>query len=198
VGVVVAAAIGIAVVASGGKKSNDPVATGSGSAEIVATKQPEPQPQPQPQPQPPQPQPQPTLGSAGVAVVAPPPPDAGVKPIEATVAKTVSIELTSTPDGAEIYLNSVDTGKHAPDTLTLPAGGKPAQITFKLHGYADVVLANVALDGGDLKKDVTLKKVVAQTQTTTTQQQTQQTHQTQQTQKPHTTAKPCDTCLEPP
>ena len=197
IAVVVAAAVGIAVVAAGGKKSPNEVATGSGSADVVAAKQPEPQPQqpqPQPQPQPPQPQPQPQ------PVVAPTPvaSDAGVavvKPIEATVAKTINVTLTSTPDGAEIFLNNVDTNKHAPATLTLPKGDKPAQITLKLHGYADVVLANVALDGGDLTKDVALKKVVTQTQTQQT--QTQQTH-TQQTPKPHTTSKPCDTCLEPP
>ncbi|HEY1548653.1 MAG TPA: serine/threonine-protein kinase [Kofleriaceae bacterium] len=196
VGVVVAAAIGIAVVAGSKKKTtNDNVATGSGSAEVVvATKPPEPPPQPPP-PQPQPPPPQPAVGSAVVATVTP---DAAVKPIEATVAKTVDIALTSTPDGAEIYLNNVDTGKRAPATLTLPEGGKPAQITLKLHGYADVVLTNVALDSGDLKKDVALKKIVTQP-TTQTQTQTQQTqtHQTTQTQKPHTT-KPCDTCLEPP
>jgi serine/threonine-protein kinase len=197
VGVVVAAAIGIAVVAGGKKSKNtttndNNVAAGSGSAEIVvAAKLPEPPPQP-PQPQPPPPQP--AVGSAIVPVTVTP--DAGATPVEATVAKTVDIALTSTPDGAEIYLNNIDTGKHAPATLTLPEGGKPAQITLKLHGYADVVLANVALDGGSLKKDVTLKKVVTQPTTQTQTQQTQ-THQTTQTQKPHTT-KQCDTCLEPP
>jgi serine/threonine protein kinase len=193
--VVAAAVVGVLVVVGGKKKANDQVADNgsAGSSEVVA-KQPDPPPQPQ-HVQTPPPQQTPATGSAtpavGSAVTQTPPPpatpDAG---IEATVAKTIDVKLTSSPDGAEIYVNGADTGKKAPATLTLTRDGKPATITLKLHGYADVVLANVPLDGSDITKDVTLKKVATQTMPPTTHPPT--TH-------PPTTHPPkCDTCLEPP
>ncbi|HEY1818162.1 MAG TPA: serine/threonine-protein kinase [Kofleriaceae bacterium] len=195
--VVAAAVVGVLVVVGGGKKTTtDPVAQNgtTGSSDVVA-KQPDPQPQPQPKPQTPQPQTQTGSATPAVVVTPPPPPtppptvtpDAGVA---ATVAKTVNVKLTSSPDGAEIYVNNADTGKKAPATLTLPRDGKLATITLKLHGYADVVLSNVPLDGNDVEKDVSLKRVVTQTVPTT---HPQTTH-------PQTTHAPkaCDTCLEPP
>ncbi len=192
--VVAAAAVGVLVVVGGGKK--EPVAQNgsAGSSSVVApTKEPPPTtntttgsaastgsavvvaPPPQPPPQPP-----PTVPTVPI--------DAGV---EATVAKTVIIDLTSTPDGAEIYVNGADTGKTAPAKLTLPRGAKPATITLKLHGYADVEIPNVALDGDNVTKTATLKKVVTPTTPTT---HTPTTHTpTTHTNKP---AHPDD--LEPP
>jgi hypothetical protein len=115
--------------------------------------------------------------------------DAGV--VEATVAKPVNIDLTSTPEGAEIYVNGADTGKTAPATLTLPHDAKPAMITLKLHGYADAEIPNVALDGGNVTKAATLKKLATTTTPPTTHTPTTHTPTTH-TPKAH----PDD--LEPP
>jgi eukaryotic-like serine/threonine-protein kinase len=192
--VVAAAVVGVLVVVGGKKKANDQVADNgsAGSSEVVA-KQPDPPPQPQHVQTPPPQTPAtgsatPAVGSAVAPQTPPPPatPDAG---IAATVVKTIDVKLTSSPDGAEIYVNGADTGKKAPATLTLTRD-KSATITLKLHGYADVVLANIPLDGGDLTKDVTLKKVATQTTPPTTHPPT--------THPPTTHAQKCDTCLEPP
>jgi eukaryotic-like serine/threonine-protein kinase len=185
--VAVAAAVGVVVVAGGNKHevasggsgagSNDVISmqsNGSGSAAIAVKV--------------------PIEGSAGsAAIVTPPPPpqpplppppvtpDAG---LAATVPMTIAVQLTSTPEGAEIFVNNVDTNKKAPATLTLPREAKAATFTFKLHGYADVVLKDVPLVGDQLEKTATLKKVVAPIVV----------HPTH----PVVVPKQCDTCLEPP
>ena len=78
-------------------------------------------------------------------------------------------------------MNNSDTGKKAPATLTVPRDGKPVTITLKLHGYADVVLANVSLASGDVTKAATLKKLAPATP-----------------KQPKPPKQSCDTCLEPP
>ena len=184
--VVAAAVVGVLVVVGGKKKTEASGATGSadvatatGSSTTTTT---------------PPPPPPPTTGSAttgsAAAVVPPPPPppkviDAGV---EATVAKTVDIDVSSTPDGAEIYMNASDTGQKTPATVHVPRDAKPPTLTLKLHGYADVTFASVALDDDKVTRSATMKKVA--TTTTTPPQHTTPTHPT--------TSKPCDTCLEPP
>jgi serine/threonine protein kinase len=194
--VVAAAVIGVLVVVGGKKTSKADASAQAGSGEVATNTGSATSTKPEPPPPPP---PVTGSGSAAIAttgsaaVVTPPPPpppkqiDAGV--IEATVPKTVDIKVTSTPDGAAIYMNGTDTGQKTPATVHVPRDAKPPTLTLKLHGYADATFASVALDGGNVVKVATLKKVVT-TPNNTTHPTTQQTHPT--------TSKPCDTCLEPP
>ncbi|HEX7699718.1 MAG TPA: PEGA domain-containing protein, partial [Kofleriaceae bacterium] len=113
-------------------------------------------------------------GSAGsAAVVVPPRPT------------TAALTLTSTPDGAEIIINGVSTGKKTPQTITLPRG--KLTIAFRLKGYEDLFVKEVALDG-DVSKEVALHK--AHTGGTG--------HGSAHTGTGKGSAKACDTCLERP
>ena len=209
-GLVVAAAIvAVVVVTSGGKKNGDPAANNNApGSDVVAVTPPQPQPpqpqppQPQPpQPPPPQPQVQANTGSAGsaaapanvvtitidagVAVTPPPPPplapDAAIAVVVPQVAQNVTIHVDSDPQGAEIYVDNVDTGQKTPADMARPKGGKPIALTLKLHGYADGGVRGVTLDA-DATKSVALKKFVAAPQP-----------------PKHTNpTKTCDTCLERP
>jgi serine/threonine-protein kinase len=75
----------------------------------------------------------------------------------AVVPTVTTLTLTSTPDGAEIFINYAPTGKKTPATLQLPKAGK-VTIGFRLKGYEDLFLKEVALDGDAITKDATLKK----------------------------------------
>jgi hypothetical protein len=113
-------------------------------------------------------------GSAGsAAVVVPPPPT------------TAALTLTSTPDGAEIFINGVSIGKKTPQTMTLPRG--KVSVAFRLKGYEDLFMKEVPLDG-DLTKDAALHK--AHTGGTG--------HGSAHTGTGKGSAKACDTCLERP
>jgi hypothetical protein len=103
------------------------------------------------------------------AAAVPPPIDAAAVPaaVDAAVAKPdvalLKLDVDSTPQGAEIFLNAVDTGKKTPATLTVPKTNVKANIRLKLHGYVDGVINSVALDSGDsLKESVTLKVYTVQ------------------------------------
>jgi len=111
--------------------------------------------------------------------VTPPRPDAAVAmPVDAAVAVAadaavpvavdaaivkpdvtlLKLTIDSTPPGAEIFLNAVDTGKKTPATLTVPKTSVKANVRLKLHGYVDAVIKDVALDSGDeVKESATLK-----------------------------------------
>ena len=69
----------------------------------------------------------------------------------------VTLTLTSTPDGAELFLNGAPTGKKTPATLQVPKTGK-VTIGYRLKGYDDLFLKEVALDSDAITKDATLKK----------------------------------------
>jgi len=61
----------------------------------------------------------------------------------------VKLTITSEPQGAEIFLNGVDTGKKTNATLTVPHTKAHPKIELKLHGYADGEIRGIALDAGD-------------------------------------------------
>ena len=119
--------------------------------------------------------------NTGSASVTPNTGSAAVLPAVATLT------LTSTPDGADIFINSAPTGKKTPATLQLPKTGK-VTIGFRLKGYEDLFIKEVALDSDAITKDATLHK----------------SHSGGGTGKgsAHGTgkgsAKACDTCLERP
>ncbi len=93
-----------------------------------------------------------------------------------------SLTLTSTPAGAEVFINGLPTGKKTPMTLEL-ARGSVAAIGFRLKGYEDLFLKEIKVDSDKLAKDGTLKKLASSTT---------HTHTTTKT------PKACDTCLERP
>ena len=95
-----------------------------------------------------------TVDAAAVTV------DAAVVKPEVTLLK---LEVDSTPPGAEIFLNAVDTGKKTPATLTVPKTNVKANIRLKLHGYVDAVIKDVSLDSGDSVKESATLKVYAVT-----------------------------------
>jgi hypothetical protein len=68
-----------------------------------------------------------------------------------------TLTLSSTPDGAEIFINYAPTGKKTPATLQLPKTGK-VTIGFRLKGYDDLFLKDIALDSDAITKEATLKK----------------------------------------
>ena len=118
----------------------------------------------------------PTTGSAGSAV-APETGSAGsgsaaipantgsagsaATPIVKPDVTLLRLVINSTPEGAEIYLNGVDTGKKTNATLTVPHTKAKANIRLKLHGYADVVIRDVALDSGDEVTETSTLRAVA-------------------------------------
>jgi eukaryotic-like serine/threonine-protein kinase len=96
----------------------------------------------------------PAAGSAGSAAGSA---VAIVKP-DLTLMRLV---ISSTPEGAEIFLNGFDTGKKTNATLTVPHTKAKANIRLKLHGYVDAVIKDVALDGGDeVTEAATLRALV--------------------------------------
>ena len=113
-----------------------------------------------------------SAGSAAVVVVPPKP-------------TTAALTLTSTPDGAEIFINGASTGKKTPQTMTLPLG--KVTIALRLKGYDDLFMKEVTL-AGDLTKDAPLHK--AHTGGTG--------HGSAHTGTGKGSAKACDTCLERP
>jgi PEGA domain len=113
-------------------------------------------------------------GSAGSAALVVPPP------------ANAALTLTTTPDGAEIFINGVSTGKKTPQTITLPRG--KLSIAFRLKGYEDLFMKDVALDG-DISKEVALHKAHTTSGTG---------HGSAHTGTGKGSAKACDTCLERP
>jgi serine/threonine protein kinase len=121
-------------------------------------------------------------GSAGSAAIIPPPPP-----------QTADLTLTTTPDGAEIFINGTPSGKKTPSTITLPRG--KVTIGLRLKGYDDGFVKELEVDG-NISKAITLHKAHVTTTTTTT------------TTNPGTgkgsahpgkgSAAKCDTCLERP
>ena len=75
----------------------------------------------------------------------------------AVLPAVVTLTLSTTPDGAEIFINSAPTGKKTPATLQVPKTGK-VTIGFRLKGYEDLFLKEVALDSDTITKQATLKK----------------------------------------
>ena len=112
-------------------------------------------------------------GSAAVAV------GSAGSAAEPTMA---SLTLTTTPAGAEIFLDGMSTGKKTPMTIEV-ARGSVVVIGLRLKGYEDLFLKEIKVDSDKLSKDGTLKKLAS----TTT-----HTHTTTKT------PKACDTCLERP
>jgi C1A family cysteine protease len=64
----------------------------------------------------------------------------------ATQSQTGSISVTSSPSGARIWLDGVDTGKNAPNTLSSVASGAHT-VALKLSGYTDYS-TSVTVTGG--------------------------------------------------
>ena len=137
-----------------------------------------------------------TTGSAGSAVVATgsagsatgsAAPNTGSAGSAAVVPAVVTLTLSTTPDGAEVFLNGAPTGKKTPLTIQVPRGGKMT-VGFRLKGYEDLFVKEIALDSETVTKEVTLKK----------------SHSGGGTGKgsAHSTGKgsaaKCDTCLERP
>jgi hypothetical protein len=87
-----------------------------------------------------------------------------------TIVKNSTVKVTSTPSGADIYVDSKPTGKKTPADLQLPRGN--VRITLKSKGYDDYKKSMVL--GADVALDGQMKKTKA------------------------TGSKPCDTCLERP
>ncbi|MEO6775887.1 MAG: protein kinase [Kofleriaceae bacterium] len=75
----------------------------------------------------------------------------------AVLPAVVTLSLTTTPSGAEIFINSAPTGQKTPATLQVPRTGS-VTIGFRLKGYEDLFLKEVALDRDAITKDATLKK----------------------------------------
>ena len=135
----------------------------------------------------------PSTGSAAVATGSATPstgsatPSTGSGAGSAVLPSVATLTLSTTPDGAEIFINSVSTGKKTPATLQLPKTGK-VTIGFRLKGYEDLFIREVALDSDTITKEATLHK----------------SHSGGGTGKgsAHGTgkgsAKACDTCLERP
>jgi serine/threonine-protein kinase len=101
------------------------------------------------------------------------------------VPKTASLTLTSTPDGADIFVNNVATGKKTPATLTLPRG--KVLIAFRLKGYEDLFVKDIVLDTDQVTKDVALHHAHTGTG-----------HGSGHPGNGKGSAKACDTCLERP
>ena len=69
----------------------------------------------------------------------------------------VTLEVNSNPEGAEIYINSGDTGKKTHASIQYPRTKKTATITLKLKGYDDYVIPRFALDTDEITKSAVLK-----------------------------------------
>jgi serine/threonine protein kinase len=156
--VVIAAAIAIAIVVRGNDKLAEIGSAGSsasagsaGSAVVVMP----------PTPPPPAPPPLPTPGSATVEAAAGSGSDAGsgsaVAPTisdgagsgsAAVEADSVEITVISTPPGAHIFVDNVDTGKVTPAPLSFPKlTGKKVAISMRLKGYQ--TSPNLKVDTGE-------------------------------------------------
>ena len=99
-----------------------------------------------------------STGSAAVATGSATTPTTGSGTGSAAVLPAVvTLTLATTPDGAEIFINSAPTGKKTPASLQIPKTGK-VTIGFRLKGYDDLFLKEVALDSDAITKEVTLKK----------------------------------------
>ena len=132
-----------------------------------------------------------TTGSAGSAVATGSAGSAAVTNTGGTgsatppVPTTASLTLTSTPDGADIYINNTPTGKKTPATLTLPRG--KVLVAFRLKGYEDLFVKDVVLDSDQVTKDVALHHSHGGTG-----------HGSAHPGNGKGSAKACDTCLERP
>jgi hypothetical protein len=100
-------------------------------------------------------------GSAGSAVT-PPPPNTGSAGSAGSAAPQVgsagsgsavveepklsTITLTTTPAGAEIFVDGVDQNKKTPAPFDVPRDKHAVTITLKLDRYEDVVLRNFSVD----------------------------------------------------
>ncbi len=104
-----------------------------------------------------------------------------------TPSPMASLALTSTPVGAEIFINGAPTGKKTPATLQLPRTAK-VTIGLRLKGYDDLFLRELALDSDQITKDATLHK--SRTSSGTGHGNAHGTGKG--------SAKVCDTCLERP
>ena len=80
--------------------------------------------------------------------------------LDAVLPAVVTLTLTTTPDGAEIFINGVPTGKKTPATLQLPKTGK-VDDRVPLEGLRGSRLKEIALDSDAITKDATLKKTHA-------------------------------------
>jgi hypothetical protein len=71
--------------------------------------------------------------------------EAGSGGKEVAVDALSEIEVTSTPAGAQIFVDGVDTGKVTPSTLSIPnkPGMKPISITLRRKGYHDFTFKDV-------------------------------------------------------
>jgi len=102
----------------------------------------------------------------------------------------VSLQVNSNPEGAQIFLNSRDTGRTTYAKLQFPRSKKYATITLRLKGYEDFVIPRFALDRDEITKSVTLKPTV--TKPSPGRDSSGSVPQNS------SNASPCDTCLERP
>ena len=86
-----------------------------------------------------------SAGSAGSAVVVPEAPKVSV------------LTFTTTPAGAAIWIDGVDSKKKTPEPVEVPREKHAVVITFKLDKYEDVVLKNFSVDG-DVTDKFPMKK----------------------------------------
>ncbi|MFT3694359.1 MAG: serine/threonine-protein kinase [Kofleriaceae bacterium] len=121
----------------------------------------------------------PTIPIDAAVAVTPPPIDAGVA---VTQPAQTSLTITSTPDGADIYIAGAMIGKKTPATITVPRG--KVQIGLRLKGYVDVV-QGYTLDADTMTKDFPLRKHVP-------------SGNNGNGKGKGSGAKACDTCLERP
>jgi serine/threonine-protein kinase len=134
----------------------------------------------------------PQTGSAGSAAVAAVGSAAGSDATVKPEPSLVKLTIASTPDGAEIYVNGVDTGKKTNATLAVPHGKLKPKIVLKMHGYADGVISDVSLDGNDeISTSRNLIKLATPTSTPTSGHGTGKGSSKTNTRK-------CDDCLERP
>ncbi len=87
-----------------------------------------------------------SAGSAGSAAV-----------IIPEVPKVSVLTFTTTPAGAEIFIDGVDTKKKTPEPVEVPREKHAVVITFKLDKYEDVVLKNFSVDA-DVTDKFPMKK----------------------------------------
>ena len=85
-----------------------------------------------------------SAGSAGSAVVPEEP-------------KISVITLTTTPPGAAIYIDGIDSGKVTPQPIEVPKDKKAVTITLRLDKYQDKVLKNYSVES-DVNDTFELKK----------------------------------------
>ena len=86
------------------------------------------------------------VGSAGSAAVVVP-----------EVPKVSVLTFTTTPPGAAIWIDGVDTKKKTPEPVEVPRDKHAVVITFKLDKYEDVVLKNFSVDA-DVADKFPMKK----------------------------------------